>query len=142
VLVRSLARPGAALAAAGLLAGCGAGEDGSPRTASSTAAAGNESVLSAADSARLVAWFRRFRACLGRQGMHTEAIVVTRRELSFGTPTHFAPAELVDRSVPCGEALGNPPSGSSLQVRPGEDRIVLYLPKRCLLDRKVARSET
>ena len=33
---------------------------------------------------------------------------------------------------------GTGPTDSSLQVRPGESRIVLYLPKRCLLDPKVA----
>jgi hypothetical protein len=38
----------------------------------------------------------------------------------------------------CGEAQGGPPHRSSLQYRPGE--IVLYLPKRCLLDKKVAAS--
>lgn len=37
-----------------------------------------------------------------------------------------------------GEAQGGPPDDSSLQYRPGE--IVLYLPKRCLLD-KVAGSQ-
>jgi hypothetical protein len=45
----------------------------------------------------------------------------------------------VSRSLPCGEELGDPPTSSSLQVRPSDDRIVLYLPKQCLLDPKVAR---
>jgi hypothetical protein len=38
----------------------------------------------------------------------------------------------------CGEAQGGPPHRSSLQYRPGE--VLLYLPKRCLLDKKVAAS--
>ena len=37
-----------------------------------------------------------------------------------------------------GDAQGGPPHRSSLQYRPGE--IVLYLPKQCLLDRKVVSS--
>jgi hypothetical protein len=139
VLVRSLARPGAALAAAGLLAGCGAGASGSSRIGSQASVTGNEKVLSVADSARLVAWFRRFRACVERHGIETDAIVVTRRELSMETRTHLPAATLAVRTVPCGEALGDPPTDASLQVRRGEDRIVLYLPKRCLLDPKVTQ---
>jgi hypothetical protein len=142
VPVRGVARPGAALVAAGLLAGCGADTSGSSRAGSPASAPGNEKVLSAADSARLVAWFRRFRACVERYGIETDAIVVTRRELSMETRTHLPAATLAARTVPCGEALGDPPTDASLQVRRGEDRIVLYLPKRCLLDPKVARTET
>jgi hypothetical protein len=44
---------------------------------------------------------------------------------------------LAETSV-CGERQGGPPHRSSLQYRPGE--VVLYLPKRCLLDAKVAAS--
>jgi hypothetical protein len=140
VPVRGLARPGAALVAAGLLAGCGATSAVSTRATSDAASSGNERVLSAADSERLVSWLRRFRSCLARRGIETGALVVTRRELSLPVKTHLPAATLLSRSVPCGEALGDPPTDSSLQARPGESRIVLYLPKRCLLDPKVAQS--
>jgi hypothetical protein len=140
VPVRGLAGPGAALAAAGLLAGCGATSGVSTRATTNASSSGNERVLSAADSERLVSWLRRFRSCLARRGIETGAIVVTRHELSLPAKTHLRAAALVSRSLPCGEALGDPPTDSSLQVRPGENRIVLYLPKRCLLDPKVARS--
>jgi hypothetical protein len=43
---------------------------------------------------------------------------------------------LLAETESCGERQGGPPHRSSLQYRPGE--IVLYLPKRCLLDKKVA----
>jgi hypothetical protein len=53
-----------------------------------------------------------------------------------------APARLaMMRSViACGDALGQPPRKSSLQLRPG--KFVLYLPKQCLLDKRVVRGGT
>jgi hypothetical protein len=133
------------LTVACLLAGCGAGTElaGLPSTGASTAttpesSAGNERVLSAAESARLVAWLGRFRACHRERGVETDRMVVTRRELSLRTRKHLPTRSLLNRSLPCGESLGDPPTSSSLQVRPGDDRIVLYLPKQCLLDPKVA----
>lgn len=128
-----------------LLAGCGAGTElaGLPSTGASTAtapktSAGNERVLSPAESARLVAWLGRFRACLRERGVETDPMVVTRRELSLRTRKHVPTRSLLNRTLPCGESLGDPPTGTSLQVRPGSDHIVLYLPKQCLLDPKVA----
>jgi len=129
-----------------LLAGCGAGTELAdlPGTGATTATAskssvGNERVLSAVESRRLVAWLARFRACLGERGIETDPIVVTRRELSLRTRKHLPTRSLLNRTLPCGESLGDPPTDASLQVRPGDDRVVLYLPKQCLLDPKVAR---
>jgi hypothetical protein len=147
VPVRGLVSPGAALVAACVLTGCGAGTEqapsaaagGSNTTTSQASSAGNERVLSAKDSARLVAWLRRFQSCLREHGVESEAIVVTRRELSLRVRTQLSMGSLVSRSLPCGDALGDPPADSSLQVRPGDNRVVLYLPKRCLLDPKVAQ---
>jgi hypothetical protein len=39
--------------------------------------------------------------------------------------------------IRCGTKLGGPPPGASLQAR--KHAVVLYLPKYCLLDRKVTR---
>jgi hypothetical protein len=99
-------------------------------------------VLSPAESARLVAWLGRFRACLSERAVETDPMVVTRRELSLRVRKRHPTRRLLAQTLPCGESLGDPPTGSSLQVRAGEDRIVLYLPKQCLLDPKVARHET
>jgi hypothetical protein len=144
--MRALVGVAAAVTVACALAGCGAGaEPGAPAGAMTSTGAPpgssstNERVLSAGDSARLVAWFRRFRSCLGEHGIETEQIVLARRELSLRTRTRVGASTLVGRSLPCGEALGDPPTNSSLQIRPGEDRVVLYLPKQCLLDPKVTR---
>jgi hypothetical protein len=48
-----------------------------------------------------------------------------------------APARraLVRSVLACGDALGEPPRRSSLQLRPG--KLVLYLPRQCLLDKRV-----
>jgi hypothetical protein len=137
------------LTVACVLAGCGArtelarspGASASSKAAAKSSA-GNERTLSAGESARLIAWLRRFRSCLHERGVETEPVMVTRRELSLRTREHFLARTLVGRSLPCGEALGDPPTNSSLQVRPSDDRIVLYLPKQCLLDPKVARRAT
>lgn len=133
---------------AGLLAGCGARTEsagrpgtGAPSATPSKSSVGNERVLSPAESARLVAWLGRFRACLSERGVETDPMVVTRRELSLRTRKHHPTPRLLEQTLPCGESLGDPPTGSSLQVKPGEDRIVLYLPKQCVLDPKVARHE-
>ena len=44
--------------------------------------------------------------------------------------------DVVPDMAKCGERAGDPPHESSLQYRPG--KILLYLPKQCLLDKKVA----
>jgi hypothetical protein len=44
-------------------------------------------------------------------------------------------AELSPTITGCGDSLGEPPRRSSLQFRPG--KLVLYLPRQCLLDPKV-----
>jgi hypothetical protein len=49
---------------------------------------------------------------------------------------HMTVDALVRKTTPCAEKLGGPPSKASLQVR-SPDLILLYLPKRCLLDPKV-----
>jgi hypothetical protein len=134
------------LTVACLLAGCGARIESAGRPGTGAASAttpkssvGNERVLSPAESARVVAWLSRFRSCLSERGIETDPMVVTRRELSLRTRKHVPTRSLLNRTLPCGESLGDPPTGASLQVRPGDDRIVLYLPKQCLLDPKVAR---
>jgi hypothetical protein len=45
---------------------------------------------------------------------------------------------LLHATVACAEPLGGPPKGSSLVQPKGGLTMELYLPKRCLLDRKAA----
>jgi hypothetical protein len=54
------------------------------------------------------------------------------------------PAELDESDVlpvmaSCGERQGGPPKKASLQYRP-PNRVLVFLPKQCLLDKKVTTS--
>jgi hypothetical protein len=96
--------------------------------------------LSHAESLRLVDWAERFRSCMGRRGVVLGAPVAHPKQIDLafvrvpGRPTLL-------REIPaCGDALGGPPRRSSLQLRPG--KLVLYLPKRCLLDKRVVSGTT
>jgi hypothetical protein len=129
--------------AALLCLGCGENVAGGPKPAASReGAAGvpervrrNQIVLTAKQSRALLAWSRRFRGCLASRGIHT-SVHVTRREISMAV-TPAAPKRKLLRLVPtCAERFGGPPRRASLQVF--ESLLVLYLPKQCLLDAKVA----
>jgi hypothetical protein len=60
----------------------------------------------------------------------------------FGLRGHDKPSQtrLLHATVACAEPLGRPPKGSSLVQPKGGQTMELYLPKRCLLDRKSASS--
>jgi hypothetical protein len=59
-------------------------------------------------------------------------------QIRMALPPSVDVDELLAKTPTCGDRQGGPPRRSSLQYRPGE--IVLYLPKQCLLDKKVAAS--
>ena len=98
--------------------------------------ASNQIRLSHAESLRLVGWAVSLRACVARRGVVLAAPVAHEKEIDLAIVR--APARpAMNRSVfTCGDALGEPPRRSSLQLRPG--KLILYLPRRCLLDKKVA----
>jgi hypothetical protein len=96
--------------------------------------------LSRAESERLVDWAARFRSCMARRGVVLGAPVAHPKQIDLAIVR--APAgRALERSVfTCGDALGEPPRRSSLQLRPG--KLVLYLPRRCLLDKRVVAGGT
>ena len=95
--------------------------------------------LSRAESERLVDWAARFRSCMVRRGVVLSAPVAHPKQIDLRIVRAPARPALM-RSVPaCGDALGEPPRRSSLQLRPG--KLVLYLPKRCLLDKRVVSGQ-
>jgi hypothetical protein len=139
-----------ALAAAALL-GAGAAvlasalkDDGRPAPAPPPAGKAtpvdNQIRLGRAESLRLVGWARRFRACMARQGVELGEPVAHPKEIDLALERPAASSGLASKVVACGDALGEPPRDSSLQLRPG--KLVLYLPRRCLLDPKVATAGT
>jgi hypothetical protein len=98
----------------------------------------NQIRLTAAESSRLVAWAETFRACMLGKGVSLGQLEKTVTQIRMALPASVDVQSLLADTETCGEAQGGPPHRSSLRYRPGE--IVLYLPKRCLLDKKVAAS--
>jgi hypothetical protein len=101
--------------------------------------AANYRVLSPAESRRLLRFAKSFHACVNRRGISLgpPEPLNTRIEMAIQPA---ADREALGRvTVSCGESLGRPPPGASLQAvsRDQPDDVVLYLPKQCLLDPKV-----
>jgi hypothetical protein len=100
------------------------------------APASNERRLTRAQSLRLVAWAQKFRRCVLESGTAVGELAKAETRISMSLPAGTVAADVIPTTTACGEKQGGPPQKSSLQYRPGE--IVLYLPKQCLLDPKVA----
>jgi len=98
----------------------------------------NRYLLSEAESQRLVTWAGKFRACLGERGFRVGEPVAYAKQIELRLYSAASPEELVPTTTACGVSLGEPPRRSSLQFRPG--KLILYLPKQCLLDPKVRSS--
>ena len=95
----------------------------------------NEKVLTRAQSERLVRWAGAFRSCLERRGYALGDVELARTRIELAVPSGTAFHPLLRAGIACGDSLGGPPPASSLQTF--GRRIVLYLPKRCLLDPNV-----
>jgi hypothetical protein len=100
----------------------------------------NRIQLSHAASLRLLGWARRFRTCMERRGVALAEPVAHPKQIDLAIEGGSAGAGLARKVPLCGDALGEPPRDSSLQLRPG--KLVLYLPRQCLLDPKVTRAGT
>jgi hypothetical protein len=128
------ARAGAAVCIALVAAGCG-GTHARERAAPN--AGSNEKQLTHAQSVRLVEWARTFRSCLTERGATLGEVTPSRTHIDMRLPASVEAGDVLPGLTACAERQGGPPQDTSLQYRPG--RIVLYLPKRCLLDPKVAQ---
>jgi hypothetical protein len=113
-----------------------------PRQASTAKATpiDNRFRLSRAESLRLVDWAERFRSCMGRRGVVLGAPVAHPKEIDLAIVRAPARPTLLREVPACGDGLGGPPRRSSLQLRPR--KLVLYLPKQCLLDKRVINGKT
>jgi hypothetical protein len=96
--------------------------------------------LSHAESLRLVGWAERFRSCMGGRGIVLGAPVAHPKQIDLAYVRVPGQATLLREVATCGDGLGEPPRRSSLQLRPG--KLVLYLPKQCLLDKRVVNGTT
>jgi hypothetical protein len=113
-----------------------------PRQASTAQAApiDNRFRLTRGESLRLVDWAARFRWCMGRRGVVLGAPVAHPKQIDLAIVRAPARPTLLREVPACGDGLGGPPRRSSLQLRPG--KLVLYLPKQCLLDKSVVSPTT
>jgi hypothetical protein len=101
-----------------------------------TAVKKNQKVLTRRQSLVLVTWTSRFRTCLAQRGLPT-SVRISRSELAIRVRKQVPRGELGPVAIGCGDRLGGPPIGSSIQLF--GQALVLYLPKQCLLDARVAR---
>jgi hypothetical protein len=128
-----------------VLAACGGANSESTESRESAQAvparlASNQRVLTRAQSLELVRWAERLRACVTADGIELAEIRAQPRQIILATRRHHTAQELADGSIACGDRLGGPPEGSSLQV--ARSGFVLYLPLRCLLDEQVRRAHS
>jgi hypothetical protein len=104
-------------------------------------AAANYRTLTPKQSARLLRFAKAFRSCMAGRGIELTAPDPEATKIVLRVATKPIPAELGTAVVACGDRLGGPPPGSSLQTpRWQSGLLVLFLPKQCLLDPTV-RSE-
>jgi hypothetical protein len=108
-----------------------------PRPAKPTLAS-NQIRLSHAESLRLVGWAVDLRACVARRGVVLAPPVAHEKEIDLAIVRAPARSAMMRSVIACGDALGEPPRRSSLQLHDG--KLILYLPRRCLLDKRVERS--
>ena len=108
-----------------------------PKPAKPTLAS-NQIRLSHAESLRLVGWAVSLRACLARRGVVLAAPVAHEKEIDLAIVRSPGRSAMMRTVIACGDALGEPPRRSSLQLHDG--KLILYLPRRCLLDKRVERS--
>jgi hypothetical protein len=100
--------------------------------------AANYRVLTPAQTRRLLAFAAAIHSCLVGKGVDIAPPNPRNTRIELIPGKRIALDRLVSLMTPCAEALGGPPRRASLQVRPqaGRPVVLLYLPKRCLLDRK------
>ena len=102
-------------------------------------AAKNYRTLSAAESRRLVRYAEREYRCIVAQDAAIGVPVASRTRITMAAP-HRSADELVRLMTVCDPEVGAPPPGASLQARAGQ--VLVYLPKRCLLDPSEVASAT
>jgi hypothetical protein len=91
-------------------------------------------VLTVRESQHLVSWSAELRRCLLSHELAVGRLRVSRTQIQI--PVMRGAWKTILRNVlACAEPLGGPPARSSVQAF--ADKVVVYLPKRCLLDKKV-----
>lgn len=91
----------------------------------------NYRVLTKAQSRELIQYAENVHGCVVGHGGKVAAPVATRTRITMSAPGQSAD-DLLAVLMKCDPRVGPPPPKSSLQARRG--RILVYVPKQCLLD--------
>jgi hypothetical protein len=134
----------AVVAIAGSGGGDGAAEISPARPSSAplrsrAARDGNRRVLTEEQTRRLARYATALHACLRSRGVDVTAPTKDSRAITIEAKKAVGLERLVALVSACAGPLGDPPRPSSLQAVDAR-RIVLSVPKQCLLDPKVALS--
>jgi hypothetical protein len=98
----------------------------------------NLRILTPAQTRRLFRYAEAVESCLARHGIDTVAPVARRRTITVASREAVGLRRLVRIVGSCLGWLGDPPPPSSLQAVDAR-RMVLSVPKQCLLDPKIRR---
>ena len=105
--------------------------------------AANFRVLTPRETRRLLGFADALHSCVTSKGIRLGSPQRLNTKIVMGLPPKVERQHLTGVVLSCGESLGGPPPGASLQTfqRSGQDdSVILYLPRQCLLDPKVAGS--
>ena len=102
--------------------------------------AANYRVLTGGQTKRLLAFADAFASCAAKRGLELGTAKPLNTKLELRLPAGANTQEALQVMTSCGDELGGPPKGASLVLR--QRTIELYLPKQCLLDRKVVASHS
>jgi hypothetical protein len=97
--------------------------------------AANYKVLKPKQTRRLLRFAEAIHACMAKRiALGPPRPLPTR--IVMALPANAVLQHVAELGLQCGTKLGDPPKDASLQTR--KHAVVLYLPKYCILDRKVA----
>jgi hypothetical protein len=131
-----------AIAAVGITAGCGGTDHAgrSKRTAGKPSyaelVAKNYKVLTRKQTRRLLRYAEDMHSCLAKQ-IRLGDPRPQRTKIVMALPAGASLRAVAQAGIACGTKVGGPPPGASLQTR--KHAVLVYLPKYCILDRKVTR---
>jgi hypothetical protein len=100
----------------------------------------NYTVLGPKESRRLILFARGFHSCVIEKGLSLGKPAIHETKITLAIPERTPLKSLMSTTLACADGLGGPPPGASVQTRQrvdNEHAIVIYLPKRCLLDPKM-----
>jgi hypothetical protein len=97
--------------------------------------AANYRVLTPARTAQLLRFANAAYACLSKH-IHLGRPQTQRTKIVMALPPGASPRAVAQVGISCAARIGDPPAGSSFQVR--RQAVLVYLPKYCILDRKTA----